>query len=211
MLFVALCICSTAAKCAAQGTVHFQFEGPPPLQPQDSIFVQEYYESGAWFRPIGIVGPGFGFDRVRSGFPADPDNGGALLRAALGDSLLFSFLDGAAFTLLSVDLGEYSTGQAEPLAVRLVGYRQDGSTLTTDLTTDGIIGGTGPLVDFQTFNFGPEWSGLSRVEIPTALWSLDNLVVSIPEPGTWALLVLGGVLVGCRFWKRRQRGREAKQ
>lgn len=182
--------------------MHFDFEGPPFLQPQDSIFVQEYYESGAWFRPIGVVGPGYGFSRVRSGSLTDPDNGTAYLRAALGDSLLFSFLDGSAFTLLSVDLGEYSTGQAEPLVVRLVGYRQDGSTLTTDLTTDGIIDGTGPLADFETFQFGPEWSGLARVEIPTDGWSLDNLVVSIPEPGTWALLILGGILFGWRCFRR---------
>jgi hypothetical protein len=103
-----------------------------------------------------------------------------------------------------VDLAEYGNPFQEPLLVRFVGYRFDGSTVSTDLTTDGIIDGTGPLGDFQTFNFGPEWSGLSRVEIPTDGWSLDNLVVSIPEPGTWALLVLGGVLAGCRFWKRRR-------
>jgi hypothetical protein len=100
-----------------------------------------------------------------------------------------------------VDLAEYSMAFQEALTVRFVGYKSDGSTVTADLVTDGIIDGTGPLADFETFQFGPEWSGLSRVEIPTALWSLDNLVVSIPEPGTWALLLLGSLLIARRCFR----------
>jgi hypothetical protein len=187
-----------------QSTVHIRFEGPPPQAPGTAAFVQQYYESNMWFRPLGIVGPGNGFVR-RGSSPREgwPDSGTAYVLASLGDSLMFSFIDGMMFSFLSVDLAEFSTLYQTPLTVRFVGFRQDGSTVTTDLITDGIIDGTGPLADFQTFTFGPEWSGLTRVEIPNSGWSLDNLVVAIPEPGTWALLVLGGVLAGCRFWQRR--------
>ncbi|MBE0543242.1 MAG: PEP-CTERM sorting domain-containing protein [Verrucomicrobia bacterium] len=44
---------------------------------------------------------------------------------------------------------------------------------------------------------------MARVEIPNYGWSLDNLVMAVPEPGTWALLFLGAALVGQRFFKRK--------
>lgn len=92
-----------------------------------------------------------------------------------------------------MDLAEYSTVVPDAVTVHFVGYRLDGSTVTTDFTTDGIIDGTGPLADFQTFYFGPEFSGLTRVEIPTSGWSLDNLVFTVPEPSAGALLFLGAM------------------
>jgi hypothetical protein len=74
-------------------------------------------------------------------------------------------------------------------------------------TTDGIIDGTGPLPDFQTFYFGAEFSNLVRFDAPSHTYALDNLVFFdvIPEPGTWALLILGGVLAGWRLLKRQRR------
>ena len=65
---------------------------------------------------------------------------------------------------------------------------------TSDLTTDGVMDGTGPLADFQNFHFGPEFTCLDRVEVPSYGWCLDNLVVSVPEPATWGLWFLGGGL-----------------
>ena len=94
---------------------------------------------------------------------------------------------------MGVDLAEYSTVVPDAVTVHFVGCRSDGSVLTTDLTTDGIIDCTGPLEDFQTFQFGPDWTGLTRVEIPTIGWSLDNLVVSVPEPASGLLVLTGGV------------------
>jgi hypothetical protein len=65
------------------------------------------------------------------------------------------------------------------------------------------------LADFETFYFDKEWTDLTRVEIPTYGWSLDNLVVAtIPEPATRALLLTGGLLL----WKRcRPLGREVNR
>ena len=137
------------------------------------------------------------------GVPAAPENGTAYLQASLGDSLRFNFFTGSPFDLVSVDLAEYSTGFATPLTVPFVGYRSDGSVVNASFTTDGIIDGTGPIADFQTFHFGPEFSNLLRVEIPTYGWSLDNLVVAVPEPGTWALIFLGAAFGGAGYVKRR--------
>jgi hypothetical protein len=142
------------------------------------------------FTPIGSTG----FVRRGGGRDIFAENGTTYLQAALGSTLMFSFTNGTFFDMLSVDLAEFSITVTNT-TVRFVGYRHDGSIVTTDLTTDGIIDGTGPLADFQTFYFGPEFSSLTRVEIPTYGWSLDNLVVAIPEPSAWALLLLGGVFV----------------
>jgi len=123
---------------------------------------------------------------------------------------LFSFSNGSVFGLVSVDLAEYSTGFQEPVTVHFVGYHQDGTTATTDLTTDGIIDGTGPLADFQTFYFGREFSDLTRVEIPTWGWSLDNLSVSVPEPTAGALLVVGSLMLGSLRLRNRRKGNLGK-
>lgn len=119
---------------------------------------------------------------------------------------MFSFVDGSVFDLVTVDLAEYSTGFPTPFTLLLVGYRVDGSTVNGSFTTDGIIDGTGPLADFQTFTFGPEFSNLLRVEIPTYGWSLDNLHLNrqIPEPNAAALVLFGASLVG---WHRVRHGR----
>ena len=111
---------------------------------------------------------------------------------------MFNSVDGLGFNLVSVDLAEYSTVVPDAVTVHFVGYRHDGSIVTTDFMTDGVIDGTGPLADFETFYFDKEWTDLTRVEIPTFGWSLDNLVVSVPEP-TSAVLLLAGALL---LWRR---------
>jgi len=72
------------------------------------------------------------------------------------------------------------------------------------LTTDGIIDGTGPLADFQTFHFGSGFTSLDRVEIPTYGWSLDNLIVAVPEPSVLGLFAFGALLLGWPLWRKRK-------
>ena len=177
---------------SAQGTFQsltITFDGPPVVAPGTGRIVQSYGESGVWFAPI----PGTdGFARNGGGILGFPDNGTAYLQATLGDSLRFGLLDGSSFTPVSVDLAEYSDVVHDPVTVHFVGYRPDGTILTDDITTAGVFNGVAPV--FQTFSFSPEFSGLVRVEIPTIAWSLDNLVLSVPEPGSSSLLVLGATL-----------------
>lgn len=115
---------------------------------------------------------------------------------AFGDSLAVGALGGSRFGAVSVELAEFSTLYQEPLTVRFVGYRPDGSTVTTDFVTDGIIDGAGPVRDFETFYFDQRFADVFRIEVPTYGWSLDNMVFStvIPEPGTSGLLVVGVAL-----------------
>jgi hypothetical protein len=150
--------------------------------------------------------PGSTFGRVGTDpVPGRPDDGSAYLQAAFTESLKFSFINGTPFDLVSLDLAEYSTVFPYPLTVHFVGYHPDGSTVSTDLTTDGIIDGTGPLADFQTFYFGKDWTNLARVEIPTSLWSLDNLVVSTPEPQASSFMLSATLVMFVRRLRKPER------
>jgi hypothetical protein len=189
------------AKSYSQGTI--TFDGSPIIAPGTAIFVQQYFESNMWFKPIEM-GPGHGFvragDPLAGGAASRPSDGTAYVQG-LGDSITFSFVDRSVFNLQFVDLAEYSS-VVPATPVRFIGYRSDGITITIDIILDGIIDGAGPLADFQTFSFGSEWSGLTRVEMPYDGWSMDNLVVSIPEPSSFTLIVIGGTLF-VRYFRRK--------
>lgn len=166
------------------------FDGPPDQPPASSYSITEYEENGMLFSPIL---PAVSIGRTVSGIPAFPDNGTAYLQADGAESLRFNFIDDSFFTLISVDLAGYST-IAPDAVVQFTGYLQDNSTVTTTFSVNGI--------EFQTFYFGPAFSNLIRVEIPTDSWSLDNLVVmQIPEPGMSVFLIAGGFL----FWMGQRR------
>lgn len=180
----------TAAP-AAQEVLHITFDGPPIQPPGTEYRVEEYVESGVLFTPIPRPLPApYGFARrgpsVAAGSSESgvPEYGSAYLRAAFGDSLRFSFINGSLFDLVSVRLAEYSTLAPDAVTVHFVGYRRDGSTVATDFTTDGVIDWIGPLDDFQTFSFdGMGFTNLARVEIPTSGWSLDDLMLSVADAG----------------------------
>ena len=187
--------CLLEMSVLAQGIVQITFDGPPVPNPGSAVVATNYFESGMLFRPLP---QSYGFVRVGTN-PVSfrPDDGSAYLQATLGpaETLTFNLTNGALFSLLSVDLAEYSTVVPNAVTVQFVGYHPDGSTVTTSFTTDGIIDGSGPLADFQTFYFGGlGFTDLTHVDIPTSGWSLDNLVVGVvPEPTSAALLALGGL------------------
>lgn len=191
----------------AQGTFQWTvtFDGGPQIAPNHILGITYYYEQGIEFMPIDQNGQ-FGRSGGQPDLAAFPRNGTAYLMAGFGDSLSVTSAFGARFGLISVDLAEFSTLYQTPLSVQFVGYKLDGSTVTTEFVTDGIIDGAGPLTDFQTFYFDSRFADVTRVEIPTYRWSLDNMVFSsvVPEPSTWALLLLGAALFGQRFFKRKR-------
>jgi hypothetical protein len=190
-VFAWLCV---AIGSYAQGTLQTTFDGPPLQPPGSAAVVTNYYESGMSFTSLPMP---VGFVRVGSNpVSSRPDDGSAYLQSTLAPAapVMFNFTNGSLFGLLSVDLAEYSTVVPNAVTVQFIGYHRDSSTVTTSFTTDGIIDGTGPMADFQTFNF-TGFTDLARVEIPTFGWSLDNLVVSVPEPPIGALLLVGGLLI----------------
>lgn len=178
----------TSAVCLGQGTLQITFDGPP-YQPPDSDFnVQSYYESGMYFHPL----PGTdGFGRAWSGRAAGwPNDGTPYLMTGAVDSLAFGFTNSSQFGVVSVDLAAFSIGFTN-YTVNFVGFHSDGSTITTSFSGTGI--------DFQTYSFSSDWSsGLTRVEIPNYGWSLDNLVVAVPEPSVGALFIVGAIIFRLR-------------
>lgn len=113
--------------------------------------------------------------------------------------------DDADFMLVEVDLGEHNTGQAPATAIKIVGTKTDGTTLTTTLTTNGHTGSEVP--DFETFTFGAAWTNLTKVSFETTSnvsWSIDNIrVESAPLPPA-ALMGLG-LLAGIGLFQHRRR------
>lgn len=200
------------SPCFGQGTiVHITFDGPPPIPGEEHGF-REYYESGMAFiaLPDNIGYRGFG--RVNK-YPYFPYayNGTAYISFSPFGPIEVRSLNGMPFGLVSVDLAE--EGAFEPVlpsTIRFVGYRWDGSVVTNQFTTDGLVW-VGGVADFQTFYFGPEFSGgLTRVWIEQASWggfALDNLYVSIiPEPCSGTILGLGAAVLLWSLRRRANRG-----
>jgi len=157
------------------------------------------------FRPIDPNGR-FGRSGGEEALLGFPRNGTAYLVAAFGYSLSVTSAFGARFGLVSADLAEFSTLYQTPLTVQFVGYKPDGSTVTTEFVTDGVIDGAGPVNDFETFYFDSRFADVTRVEVPTYRWSLDNMVFSnvVPEPSTWALGIVGVAVFSLRLLRRKR-------
>jgi hypothetical protein len=184
--------------CLGQGTLRINFDGPP-YQPTGSIYgVTSYYESGMYFQPL--PGSDAQFGRAWTGLgTAWPNDGTPFLITGAGDSFEFGLQNGSLFGLASVDLAGFSAFYPN-YTVNFIGYHSDGSTITTSFSGNSSV-------DFQTYCFGPEWSsGLTHVEIPNNVWSLDNLVVAIPEPDIGALCALGAFTIS--YWQRRRKSNE---
>jgi hypothetical protein len=190
-----------AVKCCGQGTIiQVAFDGPPKEEPPGgSVTITNYDEEGMSFTPI--LPSGY-FTRVWPISSLNAYDGTIILRAGRPEeSLMFRFTNGAVFQIVSVDLAEFNIATG-PATVSFLGYRHDGSTVSTNFITDGVIDNDFPLKDFQTFHFSPQFSNLDRVEVLPTRWSLDNLVVNIPEPDAFGLCLLAAALAGTGLFRR---------
>lgn len=192
---IPLLILLLAASLARGQSTSILFDGPPEQPRSTAYAVPQYDEAGFLFKAFGPIpdgSPNYHVIRNGGGNALSPENGSAYLQLALSGTLEFFRPDGKLFNLSAVDLAEYSTFFARPQAVTFNGFRLDGSTVSVTFTTDGIIDGTGPLADFQTFVFPAGFQQLQRVEIPSQPYSLDNLALTvIPEPSALILSLLG--------------------
>jgi len=116
-------------------------------------------------------------------------NGTAYMRyfgryAQYGEYVTLGREVGSAFGLLAVDLKDPLVPIPYPVPVLFRGFKDDGAVVEQTFV---------PLnrLQFATFTFEPSFaSGLTRVDILSDYWAMDNLVW-IPEPAAGSLLVLG--------------------
>lgn len=196
----------TPGSAWGQGTIRVTFDGLPERPPGSTALFSFLSESG-----VGVHSFGRNSTLRWSGNPLFPDNGSTYIQPRGSTDLFFNYGGSSwRFDAVSLDLALYSASSLEPVTVQFVasGYTRTIDIIaTTEFTITGAVDDQGrPL--FQTFYFPPEFSGMYYLSVTptTPLWSLDNLVIAVPEPSAAALLFVGGLLLASQWlrrgWKR---------
>jgi hypothetical protein len=155
-----------------------------------------------------IVSKGFSFtsDVARNGLGIwgsinNADPGGATLLNWSAEKVTVQRTDGGAFSLASMDLAD-TYNQGAPSQFLFTFF--DGTDTTTELVTLDRVRG------LQTWAFNRsrlEW--FSYAQVGTMGMQVDNLVfgdaasAAVPEPGAWALMILGFGAAGAALRRRR--------
>jgi hypothetical protein len=115
------------------------------------------------------------------------------------DDLVLTHTLGEVFNLKQFDFSGFPENQEATLT--LVGTYADLSTTTQVFVTDGWVDGIGGVTDFETFFALPSFTDLISVtwlhsggETEQGLFSLDNVILEIPEPSALCLLVSSLIL-----------------
>ncbi|MFN7139311.1 MAG: immunoglobulin domain-containing protein, partial [Limisphaerales bacterium] len=150
----------------------------PPTTPGGGQLIFSWREHDFLFSTINH------FFHQDSGNSAElPANGGAYLRFfEFNRPFTITNTLGRSFSLFSVELAEFSTLFAGPKSVTFAGRRKDGSQVSETFVTDGMIDGSGPKRDFQTFHFSPQFTNLISVSVTNDLYSLDKLTFRMMHP-----------------------------
>ena len=103
------------------------------------------------------------------------------------DFVAIRLTNGHAFGLSSVQLADPNSPSSSHVPISFVGFLSNGSTVTNTFTTP-----SGGATNLLSYTFTSDFSsGLVSVDIFASRWAMDNLVFTIPEPATSALLGLG--------------------
>jgi len=134
--------------------------------PDGTIVAANNYVEG----PILFSGAGGGFDRVGRNVPNFPQDGRSYLRCD-GNAVEIRQVCGEVFELHALVLSEF-TATSAPVTISIVGYRANGSSISTNVTTDPNRARTSQWLDFQCFNFDGAFTNLSRIEILPGAWCM---------------------------------------
>lgn len=182
-------ICLLVAHPLQAGVVRITFDPPTSSWPGSCVTIDEWVEKDVVFTSPNGLG------HANGGGEWGPENGSAHLSLAVGETLVFRFTDWTAFELLTIDLAEYSIWDDQQEIV-FVGHKTDDTTVTAEFMLDGVIDGIGPLADFETFSFGADFKDLKFVEVPSVIYSMDNVfLVPVPDLPTFMLLGLGTLIL----------------
>lgn len=137
-----------------------------------------------------------------------------------GGPVSFSTVDGASFDLLSADVSEFYrsfVSISNFYSVHFTGERQDGSIVERSFILDGYTDYSfdrpTERKSFETVNFS-DWINLKKVTVSgvdrlggKGDFALDSILTNrsaLPEPSTWAIMILGFGAVGSSM-RRRQK------
>ena len=171
--------------------------------------------------PSGTFGPSYSQDGYT--FTSSPGDSAAFLNwAALGiplfnasnsnGDIVVDYQDSTVsitndesqpFSFSSIGLASYSNSKAAG-TVNFTFFHADGTVDTSTVTlTSGLLG-------LQTFDFNESnLTSVSFVSGPSFDEQFDNVVVStsaVPEPSTWAMMILGFAGVGFTAYRKKQNG-----
>ena len=130
-------------------------------------------------------------------------------------TLTISAADGNPISITELDAAQTFTALDRVLDFTVMGLTESASTVTQEFVT-----APGAADSFQTFAITtPGFTDLQSVTIsgtgsyPTTEFAVDNIVVSggatVPEPSTWALMLLGFGGLGLSALLRAAKGRRA--
>ncbi len=161
----------------AQMLIDFEINPPGPGQQGGGA---NYSENGYSFTtPNSIL-------RIGANYTNRPNNGTPHIAPLSGQLPLTITRGGAPFTLLRVDLAEYSYVFAAPKNIVWTGTKVGGSIVTATFRIDGQTDGTGPLADFETFTFPSTFTQLTSASVTVDVYAMDNIVLR-NENGSTAL------------------------
>lgn len=163
----------------------------------DDYYLTNFVSSSVQFMPTGPEG----FVAWSKTSPYRPDPASATIALLDGDAIIVPGGPGGNFRLYSFDLADlYNAGVAEDFTVYLT--PEDGSPdIIQHFTLDALAG-------LQTIVF--DGTPLSSFRLEGAV-QIDNISYlphrtdGIPEPGTWALMLLGFGATGSMVRARRRR------
>ena len=147
------------------------------------------------FRSMGVINP----ISPPQGVPYNSTPYMSYIQQGGYDYASLSLANGSAFGLTSVWLADLTSPSSSQISMSFVGFLPGGSAVTNTFVTPGNGATT-----LATYLFSPSFAfGLARVDIFASRWAMDNLVFTVPEPGTADLLLLGLLTLGWRAARER--------
>lgn len=198
LLFAALLAAGLSVQPAHAAVVTFT-----PIAAEGYAQVADGYQEGGLSFSSSV--PGYMFTWGKND-AFNPDKGGATLSlATVNVSLVVTAADGGLFDLAGFDLttGFNGAGGAVPFT-----WTDAGGLHASTLALDDLKG-------LQTFSLNLK--GLSQFTLRSTapkMFQVDNIVASpvvsaVPEPATWAMMILGFGLAGSALRRARAQGAAA--
>jgi hypothetical protein len=134
-----------------------------------------------------------GFLLMSTGHPYNANPGGATLTHVMVNmNSIFERTDGGLFDFLSIDVSDYYNS-ASPIDLVFTFTDALGAITSETIKTDNLRG-------LQTLAFNRQNLSRFTMNSPTNWVQFDNIMLdtvsAVPEPGTWAMMLIGFFTVG---------------